>query len=246
MQLDDLAAAVRGVDDGSLEAVYDDPSSGCRFVVARPSRQPQLWLTYLDGARRSYRRYGVESVLEYDAVADGAATALFFAALDSSGAVVGGMRVQGPYSDADQAHAVTEWAGRAGSEQLRVEINARVRDGVIEMKTGWVEHHAHNRSELTDSLARIFVHALRLMNVRYAIGTVGHHAVRRWRSSGGVVCDSVRPVAYPSDKYRTVLMCWDSTTFAALASPHQVPHLMREAAVLAGTGVDSGFAQSWT
>lgn len=234
MQLNTLAGGKSGVDRASVEATYEDPSSHCIFVVATPAQQPRLWEAYLDGARRSYRKHGVENVLEYDDVVDGASTALFFAALDEHGAVVGGMRVQGAYTGVDQAHAIAEWAGRAGTHQLRQQIADRIPEGVIEMKTGWVDDGATHRSELTDALARIFVHALRLMGVRHAIGTVAQHAVRRWQSSGGVVCDAVDAVAYPSEQYRTVLMTWDSQSFADLASPRQLPALMSETAQLTG------------
>lgn len=213
-------------------------------MVATPEQQPRLWLAYLEGARRSYRKHGVESVLEYDDVVDGAGTALFFVALDHRWDVVGGMRVQGAYLDVDQAHAVAEWAGRTGTRELRQEIAARIPEGLIEMKTGWVDDTAEHRRELTDALARIFVHSLRLMGVRHAIGTVGQHAVPRWQSTGGVVCERVEAVAYPSENYRTVLMSWDRDTFAQLASPRQLPQLMGEAAQLTGDNPRTGFADT--
>lgn len=242
MQLMTVVGDESGVGCAPVEATYEDSSSNCTFVVATPAQQPRLWSAYLEGARRSYRKHGVENVLEYDDVVDGAGTALFFAALDRHGAVVGGMRVQGAYTSVDQAHAIDEWAGRAGTQQLCQEIADRIPDGVIEMKTGWVDDSVAQRSELTDALARIFVHALRLMGVRHAIGTVAQHAVRRWQSSGGVVCDAVAAVAYPSEQYRTVLMTWDSCSFADLASPRQLPALMREAAQLTGEHPRRDFA----
>lgn len=217
---------------GAVEGEYLDPASGCRFLAATPSQQQQLWLAFLDGAKRNYRKHGVENALEYDQIADGASTSLFFVAVHPTGAVVGGMRAQGPYTDVDQAHAIAEWAGRPGTQQLRREIQARIADGLIEMKTGWVDDHTENRVEVTDALARVFVHSLRLLNVRHAIGTVGQHARRRWLSCGGVVCDTVEPVTYPSDQYSTVLMTWDSHHFAHLAAPHQLPRLSSEAAQL--------------
>ena len=232
MQLDTATSVTSAVSADEVTAVYHDPSSGCSFVVATPAQQPRLWLEYLDGARRSYRKHGVDSVLEYDEVVDGRGTALFFAALDHRGVVVGGMRVQGAYQEVDQAHAVAEWAGRAGTEELRREIGARIPEGLIEMKTGWVDDRARCRSELTDALARMFIHALRLMDVRYAFGTVAQHAIRRWQTTGGVVCQDVAAVAYPTAAYSTVLMCWDSREFADLASPHQLHPLMSEAAQL--------------
>jgi hypothetical protein len=234
MQLNRSEFLLPSQDRGVLTARYQDVSSGCSFVVATPAQQPRLWLDYLDGALRSYRKHGVECVLEYDQVVDGTGTALFFAALDDRGAVVGGMRVQGAYVDADQAHAIAEWGGREGTDELRSTIASMIPDGVIEMKTGWVDDDVIHRSELTDALARIFVHSLRLMDVRHAIGTVAQHAVPRWRSTGGVVCDGVAAVPYPSEKYRTVLMHWDAGTFADLASPRQLPHLMGETAQLTG------------
>src|ERR1700712_5322390 len=139
MQFNTSTSVLPSQGGGVMTAWYEDPSSGCSFVVATPAQQPGLWLAYLDGARRSYRKHGVEGVLEYDQVVDGSDTALFFVALDDRGAVVGGMRVQGAYLEVDQAHAIAEWAGREGTDELRSEIAARIADGVIEMKTGWVD-----------------------------------------------------------------------------------------------------------
>ena len=227
----DSATAARDV-----VAQYRDPTSGCRFVVATPSGHPSLWRRYLDGAVDSYRRHGVESVLEYESVVGGRETSLFFVAVDRAGVVVGGMRAQGPYQFAEEAHAVTEWAGAPGTSELISGIEARLSDGVIEMKTGWVADTANRKNELTDGLARIFVHALQVLGARFALGTVAQHAQRRWRTTGGVVSADVAPVAYPDDRYQTVVMWWDREQVADLAAESQLPHLIDEAAQLAGVG----------
>lgn len=179
---------------------------------------------------RSYRKHGIEAVLEYDAVVAGKSTALFFVALDSGHCAVGGMRVQGPYLRAAQAHAVAEWGGREGAASLQREIGERLADGVIEMKTGWVDDGFQNRRELTDALARIALHSIRLMDVRWAMCTVAQHAVARWRTTGGVVSSEVCPVAFPDDRYRTVLMWWDRETFAQLTVAEQLPCILQESA----------------
>ena len=223
-----------GTVDPGVVARYRDLLTGCLFVVAEPAAQPGLWREYLQGAETSYRKHDVESVLEYDSIIDGRQTALFFVALDESGAVVGGMRVQGPYSTPAQAHALTEWAGRPGTDELRQEIASRLAQGVVEMKTGWVQDAHPRRSELTDAMARMFVHALRLMDVRYVLGTVAEHARRRWQSTGGTISENVCAVAYPDDRYRTVPMWWDRETFADTALAHQLPHIVYEAAQLPG------------
>ena len=215
---------------GDAIAIYDDPVTGCEFVFARPAQQPLLWLSYLDGARASYRKHGVESVLEYDRIRDGRSTALFFTARQPDGQVVGGMRVQGPYKSADQAHALAEWAAFQDDAEVRREISVRVPAGVIEMKAGWVSDIAWRRTELTAGLARVFVHSIHLMGVRYAFGTVATHAVKRWQTTGGVVSADVAPVAYPDNRYRTVLMWWDRETFAQLAVIEQLSAIMDESA----------------
>ena len=192
-------------------------------------------MAYLHGARESYRKYAVESVLQYDRICDGGSTALFFTALDTDGHVAGGMRVEGRYESADQAYAVQEWAGRETAMQVHREISERIPAGVIEMKAGWVRADAWRRRELTAGLARIFIHSMNLMGVRYALGTVATHAVKRWQTTGGVVSANVLPVAYPDDRYRTVLMWWDRKTFADLAVVEQLPASIDESAQLAAS-----------
>ncbi|MGS0688040.1 hypothetical protein ACVBEQ_23265 [Nakamurella sp. GG22] len=219
---------------GNRVGRYFDPVSGCHFVIARPAAQPELWSAYLGGARISYRRFGVERVLEYDKTRDGRSTALFFAAIDRDGQVAGGMRAQGPYPHADRAHAVVEWAGHDGAAALHAEISERIPAGVIEMKTGWVSHHAARRMEVTAALARVFVHSMTLLNVRYALGTVAAHAVARWQTTGGVVSATVPPVAYPDDRYLTSAMWWDRESYADLATAEQLPRLIDESAQFGG------------
>lgn len=218
---------------------YFDPTSRCQIIVARPAEHPRLWADYLQGARVSYRRHGVENVLDYDTVVDGDSTTLFLAAVDMQGKVVGGMRAQGPYRLSSQAHALDEWAGRAGSEQLRREIALRIPAGIIEMKTGWVADEVDRRSALTAALARFFIHSLTLLNARYAMCTVAAHALKQWQSTGGVVSDRVAAVAYPDERYQTRLMLWDKQTYAGLAAAEQLPMLMDEAAQLSAHGAQT-------
>lgn len=231
-----FSALTSNAHSGNRVGSYYDPSAGCHFLVARPSAQPDLWTAYLEGARTSYRRFGVERVLEYEKTRDGKSTTLFFAAVDHDGQVAGGMRVQGPYLHPDQAHAVAEWAGHDGTETLRAEICERIPSGVIEMKTGWVCRDAPRRVELTAALARVFVHSVTLLDVRYALGTVAAHAVRCWQTTGGVVSRTVTPVAYPDERYLTAPMWWDRETYADLAAADQLPRLIDESAQLCGIG----------
>lgn len=213
---------------GDVVGDYFDPVSGRLFVVARPAARPELWAAYIEGAWLSYRQHGVESAVDYDLVRDGKSTSLFFAAVEPGGRVVGGGRVQGPYTHVEQASAVREWAGREGTQELRRQIAARLDDGVIEIKAVWVDRDAVRHGELTAALARMFVHSLKLMGVRYAFCTAASHAVRRWESSGGVVSADVAAVAYPDERYETLLMWWDRQNVFGLIAGEQVPALLAE------------------
>lgn len=211
---------------------YFDPTSGRNFIFAAPDAQPALWDSYLQGARRSYRQYGVESAIEYDEVRDGRSTALFVVAVDAVGQVVGGLRVQSRLTTPDQAHAMREWAGRPGTAEMHSQIAHRLPFGVIEVKAVWVDHEADHRPALIAALARAFVHAMDLLGVRFALCTAAEHAVPRWQTSGGVPASEVAAVAYPDERYRTVLMWWDREQIAGLTGADQYAALTAESALL--------------
>ncbi len=213
---------------------YSDPASGHHFVIAEPAAQPALWDAYLDGALHSYRLHGVESAIEYGVIRDGRSTALFVVALDDDLRVVGGLRVRGRLTRPDQAHALREWDGRAGTEEITDQLTQRLPSGVIEVKAVWVRHDVVHRTALTAALARAFVHAMDVLQVRYALCTAAAHAVTRWQTSGGVVASDVPPVAYPDERYRTMLLWWDRTRIAELLTADQLNALHRESHTLFG------------
>ena len=217
---------------GAFVGDYYDPASGRLFLVARPAAQPELWATYIKGAWLSYRQHRVESAVDYEHVHDGKSTSLFVVAVEFGGKVVGGARVQGPYTRPEQAYALREWAGRAGTDVLRRQIMQRLDDGVVEVKAVWVDHTAARHHELTTAMARIFVHAMTLSRVRYAFCTAASHAVPRWQSSGGVVSTDVAPVAYPDERYLTMPLWWDRENFDQSISGEQGRAITRESGQL--------------
>lgn len=186
-----------------------DPRSQCRFVAARPAAEPELWTSYLAGARHGYRRYGAEGALEYDAISDGRSTSLFLVAIQADRSVVAGVRAQGPYTSAEQAHAIVEWAGAPGLGAVRAMISDRIPFGVVEMKAAWVGDEAARRGDLTKSLAEIGCLAVELLDVQFLLATAAEHVLALWASSGGVVAEHIPPAAYPDERYLTRMMWWD-------------------------------------
>ena len=192
---------------------YRDPVSGYGVLVTTPDADPQRWREYLAGALRSYRAYGVETVLDFEQMRDGRTSSLLFVVLSDEGETVGGIRVQGPYTDAEESHAVAEWEGTPGQAAVRSMIEQRLQDGVVEMKAAWVADGWPARRELVACLSRTPIHAAAMLGARYAMGTAAEHSVAGWVSAGAVVAD-VPPVAYPDERYRTSLVWIDREAFS--------------------------------
>ncbi len=211
----------------ALPGEFFDAASGRRIIAAQPSTHPELWTEYLNGAQRNYRHFGVESALEFAQIRDGHSTSLFFVAVEPCGRVVGGLRIQGPFHNAFQAHAPLEWAGRPGSLELHRGIKERLPAGLVEFKALWVDHETDRRSALTAALARCFAHAMQLLGARHGMCTAAAHVIPRWSRAGGVL-DDLPPVPYPDDRYQTSIMWWDAAAFPELLSPEDLNLLADE------------------
>ncbi|WP_280490133.1 hypothetical protein [Nocardia farcinica] len=216
---------------------FRDMQSGYVFHVTTPDAHPDLWRRYLGGALQVYRQYGVESALEYDRVTDGRSTSLFFAAVDPEGAIVAGLRAQGPYRSAAEAHGLGAWTGRPGEAALRTMIGDRIGEGVVEAKAVWVSREAAHRPHLGAAVARCVVHSAWLLGARWGFATTAEHSIALYRSSGGRVAGEIAPVPYPDERYRTVPLWWDTTSYRLHATRSQSALTMIERAALRAWGV---------
>jgi hypothetical protein len=204
-----------------------DPNAECTLVMSQPTIDRDLWLEYLRGAAQSYRKHGVERALDLPAIRNGDDTAMFWATVDTDGRVIGGVRAKGPLKSADDSHAVIEWAGRPGLEDVRKMITDRVPFGILEMKSAFVTDDPDRKTTVTRALARSGFHAMALMDLQFCMATSAPHVLNQWRSSGGVVA-SIPATPYPDERYRTRMMWWDRRTFAKHAEPDQVSKILIE------------------
>ncbi|WP_327149642.1 hypothetical protein [Nocardia sp. NBC_01329] len=200
---------------------FRDNVSGYDIRVATPNRSPGLWHRYLAGARDAYRHFGNETTLDYDGVLDGASTALFFAATDSHDRVVGGLRVQGPYIWVSEVGSLTPWAGRPGAADLGLMMARRIPRGVVESRAAWVARDAPRRDDLAAAISRCMAHAPRILGARYGFATVASFTTGRHSASGGVQAQSIPPVPYPDERYRTLPIWWDTRTYHVFADKLQ-------------------------
>jgi len=207
-----------------------DRDTACTLVVSQPATDPDLWDEYLEGAKRSYRKHGVECALDVDAVRCGGDTALFWAAIDETGQVVAGVRAKGPLCCAEDSHALLEWSGRPGERAVRKMITDRLPFGVIEMKSAWIDDRADRSRQLAKVIARSGFHAMPLLDNQFCMATGATQVLDRWRSSGGVLATAIPATPYPDERYRTRMMWWDRRTFVKHADPDQVSKILVEIA----------------
>jgi hypothetical protein len=204
-----------------------DADAACTMVLSRPAADPELWQEYLRGAELSYRNHGVECALDVDAIRDGADTAMFWATIDTTGRVIGGVRAKGPLRSADDSHATVEWAGQPGLPAVRKMIDDRVPFGILEMKAAWITDDRETARRLSRALARSGFHAMALMGIQFCMATSAPYILDSWRTSGGVVAP-IAATPYPDERYRTKMMWWDHRTFANHADPEQVSKILQE------------------
>ncbi|CCQ13726.1 putative uncharacterized protein [Rhodococcus sp. AW25M09] len=174
-----------------------------------------LWKQFLDGAQESYMRHGVTTALEMPTIRDGSTTALFFAALDNSGAMLGGVRVQGPYSSVDQSHALVEFAGYPnGLRHVHHMLDERIEHGVVELKSAWVAPNAPRGRAVTAMIAESPAYSTALLGARYALATAASHVRTAWLDTGAIIATQIEPIPYPDERYRTEVFWWDRRTLA--------------------------------
>ncbi|MCJ0892152.1 MULTISPECIES: hypothetical protein [unclassified Rhodococcus (in: high G+C Gram-positive bacteria)] len=194
---------------------YWDHRSQCLVLATTPAENPALWAQFLDGAEESYMRHGVTTALEMSTIRDGGTTALFFAALDRTGHIVGGVRVQGPYSSVDQSHALIEFAEYPeGRRHVHTMLDERIGYGVVELKSAWVAQDAPRGRAVTAMIAESPAYSAALLGARYALATAASHVRTAWLGTGAVIATQIAPIPYPDDRYRTEVFWWDRTTIA--------------------------------
>ncbi|UMB69061.1 hypothetical protein [Mycobacterium paraterrae] len=205
---------------------WHDPDVDGTLVVSQPALDRELWAQYAAGAIRSYRKRGVESALDIDALRAGDDTIMFCAVVGDSGQVVGGYRAIALRS-ADDSHAVEEWAGQPDQLAVRQMIADRVPRGVLEMKAGWVTDAPGRNPLLTTTLARACFYMMVMLDFQYTMCTAATAVLDTWRSSGSVVAP-VSATPYPNDRYQTKLLWWNRHDFFGHAQPDQLAKIVCE------------------
>ena len=206
---------------------WRDPDIDCTLVISQPSTDRDLWTEYAPGARRNYRKHGVECTLDDDALRTGADTVMFCVVIDRAGKIVAGVRAKGPLWSAEDSHAVVEWAGQPGQAAVRNMINDRVPFGILEFKSAWATDDPDRSPGITTAMARIAFPMMAVLDIQFCMATAATYALNRWRSSGGVLA-GIPATPYPDERYQTKMMWWNRHDFVKYAEPEQVAKILME------------------
>jgi molybdopterin/thiamine biosynthesis adenylyltransferase len=201
-------------------ATFVDAKSGARIELHHPLQRPDRWLAYLDGAESCYRTHDISRILGRPELEDGKTTSLFFVAVDDADRVVAGVRCHGPLEAVSDAQVLRELEGHARLDIVRDLLADRLASGIVEMKGAWVDPD-FDRPGLSNALARCGVHAMNWFGARFFICSCATRTAPRWETTGGRRLEGFDPIAYPDDRYQTVMLWWDRDRIARLAAPDQ-------------------------
>lgn len=204
-----------------------DEGTDCQFVFSQPSTDPELWSRYAEGAFRSYRAFGVESVLDHEAMTTGRDTVMFFVALDSAGEILAGVRAVGPLLSPDDSHAVAEWAGQPHQQLVSSTIAQCLPLGIMELKSAWTVGASGRGRALSDVIVRACIHMGALLDAQFLMATAASFIVAKWMTAGADLVP-VDPAPYPDDRFQTQMVLWDRSNFAGKSSPDQASKLYFE------------------
>ena len=220
----------------TTDSSYFDTHLNCTVLATTPRARPELWRAFTEGALASYTHFGVEKALEYEEILDGISTTIFLAAVDDSGRLHGGLRVQGPYTQPTHTHAEREWADcSTGRAALRRMVAERLPHGVVEMKSVWTAQDAPRQGTSGYLGAIGATLAAVALGSRFTLATSAEHAMGPYLDSGAVMAAHIDAVPYPDDRYRTRVLWWDQHMIPRHTTVNLYRHIARAVAQLLPT-----------
>lgn len=182
-----------------------------RYLFCPASTAPTLWADYCTGATKAYRRYGVTAALRLPAARTTGEHPAFVVAIDADAEIVGGLRVNGPLTDPDQAACLGELAASPTAvRRMRRILQQTLSDGIVEIKGFWVRHDYPHRHAVAATLTGLTRHIVTHLGVRHALCTAADHAAQLWQDAGGKPLTCLPPVPYPTPAYTTRVYWWDA------------------------------------
>ncbi|HVC15004.1 MAG TPA: Rv1355c family protein [Acidimicrobiales bacterium] len=224
-------------------ASFYDRASGLRFEAHHPLSRPDRWRAYLKGANREYARYGIDGLVDPQALERGDGVSLFFVGVDAQDRVVAGLRCHGPLDDAAAAQALAEMASSPEWEEHRAAVEAVAPYGVIEMKGAWREMSGDGSPLVGAAMVRCCAHAIEWLNAEVLLAAVADR-MRPVMASVGSTMLGAESVPYPTEQYRTILTGMRRPRYQGLLTEAQA-RLVREDAEQLRQPPERSFTTGW-
>ncbi|RVU86431.1 Rv1355c family protein [Leucothrix sargassi] len=192
---------------GHIDVKLSAEDADIRLFIFKPADYPYLWLKYLDGLQREYRRMGVSHILDIENLKNPGAYRVAMIAI-MGGEVVAGLRCNGPIRKTEHVSAYTEMAD-GNQSYIKEYINERLVDGIAEPKGLWVDLNSSARERLTQLMGRCMIYSAALLDCRYAICTSAKKMNLVYTASGMDQLSEAGTVSFPNKDFKTTLGCFD-------------------------------------
>jgi hypothetical protein len=188
-------------------ASFIDTTTGIRWEAHHPAMRPDRWDQYLNGALAEYQKYGLAHLIDVGSLRRAIGVSMFFVGFDADGRAAGGMRCHGPLDDAEASRALSEMATSSEVDELMQYVRTTVPHGVIECKGAWRSASGDGVHLVAATLGRCVVHALHWLGAEVALGAVAER-LQPLSTITGAVMMGAESAAFPTERYRTVLLAW--------------------------------------
>lgn len=224
-------------------ASFIDTTTGLKWEAHHPAIRPDRWDQYLEGAIAEYEKYGLAKLIDLAALRRADGVSMFFISFDHHGDVAGGMRCHGPLDDADASRALSEMATSPEAPQLHQFVRQMLPFGVIECKGAWRADSGDGVHLVAATLGRCVVHALHWLGAEVALGAVADR-LQPLSTITGAAMMGTQSAAFPSERYRTVLLAWERANHGPGTTPDQAA-LIREESEQLRAGPRAGDEVGW-
>ena len=198
---------------------YVDRPSGVRFIGYHPALFAQQWQVYLAGLERSYVARGIGAILERASLESADGVSLFLLGYAKDGECVAGIRFHGPLTSVDETSLIVEMASSPEIDLIRDTVNQACVEGAIEVKGLWSRGKEVVGSSLLVPMTRSILVAQEWLGVENAFATVAQRMMPLCETAGAFVVGE-HSVAYPDDRYRTILG-WYRLSLSPLICPSE-------------------------
>ncbi len=192
---------------GHIDVKLSTEDSDIRLFIFKPSDYPYLWIKYVEGLQREYKRMGVSHILDGNVLKDPKFSRIAMIAI-MGGEVVAGLRCNGPLRKVRHVAAYQEMAD-GNQPFVRKFLEERFAENIAEPKGLWVDLNSSARERLTQLMSRCMIYSAALLDCRYSICTSAKKMNIVYTASGMDELTEAGTVLFPNKDYKTTLGCFD-------------------------------------